>query len=174
MIWYNPDLQRRLQEHYRLVVCVTEFISKRSSNSPSLFLRIESLEVGTSVGFFFFYMLFVLGDLCSSSWYLTSGPHWKMGFLDILPSHIAFCLNIPDQIPGSLEKLALPAWCAPAAYAGCVLSPSTHSQDTAAKCCLPSSCWTMRVLFPEVMTGPSSSGIYAAKSVRKFSLYMCN
>lgn len=72
-----------------------------------------------------------------------------------------------------LEKPALPAWCVPTAYPGCVLSPSTLSQDTVAKCCLPSSCWTTRVLFPEVMTGPSSSGISAAKSVRKFSLSVC-
>ena len=58
----------------------------------------------------------------------------------------------------------------PAPHPGCVLSPSTRSRDTAAKCCLPSSCWTTRVLFLEVTTGPSNSGIYAAKSVRKFSL----
>ena len=61
----------------------------------------------------------------------------------------------------------------PEAHPGCVLSPSTRSQDTVAKCCLPSSCWTTRASFLEVTTGPSNSGIYAAKSVRKFSLCVC-
>lgn len=149
-------------------------VSKRSS-AAFLFLSIGTHDLCPGeVGF-----LFVL--FCTLLWweiyllYNTSplgSTHRQAGSLGISPAARPSVSGVPDQLPG-VWRSWLPGGVPSPGSPRCVLPPSTHSRDTAAKCYLPSFCWTMRVSFPGVTTGPSNSGTCAAKSVRKFILSIC-